>query len=549
MFGASYIRYVSSDVNQLWNSATLHCGSQDSWFFPVYISPEVPSERHAHLQGTHQATLVVTEDTESVYHSVPAPRLDIVPLISSGPSSNRIDFVFFGDGYTKNEKSKFVEDAKRLAFDLSNNQTFATVKPLLNFWAAFTPSNESGIGVGGNVNDTPFGLYRNGTELRVVYYAKPEVAHAACLSMGDMCDYPILLGNDPLYGGLGGRFTVTTSSKLNGALVLRHELGHSVIGEGEEYDGGFAYHGPNAANLTQPFKWQHWLTDNTAAVPREERSVMPIQAYPWTMLNDSKPWAVTFDSSGLYSRYVVRFSLSGLPKKDDLTVMLDGKNLHWNPKEGLGLDRWHYDIHINETLEAGTHSLSFNLENSDLMGGAQLCSMEVIEFGDSAEFNDTVGFIGAFPTYSEKNVTTYRPTNEDCLMRIVTTPTFCKVCIEGLWHALLRRMDLIDDISSGCVLGDDSSVKRSIAVKLVRLAQFREEPVAHSEAYIITWRKDGIEMPEFANQTSIVVDNIPANYSVQVEFATDEVRIDPNGYLRSTTTLEVTKCGGEGDNN
>jgi len=61
---------------------------------------------------------------------------------------------------------KFFQDAKRLADDVSQNQTFYTVKPLLNFWGAFTPSEEvkrppksfftfesyasqSGIGVGG----------------------------------------------------------------------------------------------------------------------------------------------------------------------------------------------------------------------------------------------------------------------------------------------------------------------------------------------------------------------------------------------------------------
>lgn len=46
-----------------------------------------------------------------------------------------------------------------------------------------------------------FGLYRDGTELRGVYYSKPEVARAACLSLGTQCDYPILMGNDPFYGG------------------------------------------------------------------------------------------------------------------------------------------------------------------------------------------------------------------------------------------------------------------------------------------------------------------------------------------------------------
>ena len=40
------------------------------------------------------------------------------------------------------EYDKFLADAKRLAEDVSYNQTFNTVRPLLNFWAAFTPSNE-----------------------------------------------------------------------------------------------------------------------------------------------------------------------------------------------------------------------------------------------------------------------------------------------------------------------------------------------------------------------------------------------------------------------
>ena len=41
---------------------------------------------------------------------------------------------------------------------------------------------------------TPFGLYRDGTELRAVYYSKPDAARAACLSLGDRCDFPILMG-------------------------------------------------------------------------------------------------------------------------------------------------------------------------------------------------------------------------------------------------------------------------------------------------------------------------------------------------------------------
>lgn len=43
---------------------------------------------------------------------------------------------------TVSEYNKFIADAMRLAKDISSNQTFNTVKPLLNFWAAFSASNE-----------------------------------------------------------------------------------------------------------------------------------------------------------------------------------------------------------------------------------------------------------------------------------------------------------------------------------------------------------------------------------------------------------------------
>lgn len=84
--------------------------------------------------------------------------LDIYPLIISGPAQNRVDLTFFADGCeyyfsdhstlvnfgidTESEQTKFLEDAMRLAKDISGNQTFNTVKPLLNFWAAFSPSKE-----------------------------------------------------------------------------------------------------------------------------------------------------------------------------------------------------------------------------------------------------------------------------------------------------------------------------------------------------------------------------------------------------------------------
>lgn len=195
-----------------------------------------------------------------------------------------------------------------------------------------------------------------------------------------------------------------TSSILNGPLVLRHELGHSIIEVGEEYDGGFAYFGVNAAhNASEPIPWAHWLSISnadtahddldSASTPksdfseaRVERSVMPMQIYPWTLLNTSQSWSINFTSSGTYSRHLVRFSLSGLPEASDLRVELDGVDLEWVPKKGLGLDRWHYDIHCDGGLSGGEHELRFTLVNKEREGVAQLCSAEILEFGDESEY-------------------------------------------------------------------------------------------------------------------------------------------------------------------
>ncbi|HEV7736300.1 MAG TPA: hypothetical protein VGO47_02865, partial [Chlamydiales bacterium] len=69
---------------------------------------------------------------------------------------------------------------------------------------------------------------------------------------------------------------------------------------GEEYDGGFAYFGVNAAPDIEDlynFPWKHWLSSRSPL--RAERAIVPFQNYAWTMLNKSVPWSASYMSSGL----------------------------------------------------------------------------------------------------------------------------------------------------------------------------------------------------------------------------------------------------------
>lgn len=111
---------------------------------------------------------------------------------------------------------------------------------------------------------------------------------------------------------------------------------------------------------------------------------MPLQIYPWTMLNVSSSWRATFISSGAYHRHLLKFSLSGLPSSQDLSVFIDGKQLPWEPRKDIGVDRWHYEISRNHSLQEGEHEIVFRLEDKKREGQGQLCSLEVIEFGDES---------------------------------------------------------------------------------------------------------------------------------------------------------------------
>lgn len=202
--------------------------------------------------------------------------------------------------------------------------------------------------------------------------------------------------------------SISTASKVNGALVLRHELGHSIIEVGEEYDGGYAYFGVNSQATPEDVKWRHWLTSTDLGRPspilqptRIERSNMPLQLYPWTYLTDaSTPFRASFYASGTFSRYSILFSVSGAAQKSDLIILLDGRNVEFNPRKDIGRDRWHYEIHSSKSalprnldsqahasgnLEEGMHEIEFRLGPTAHSGQVQLCSVEILEFGDEEE--------------------------------------------------------------------------------------------------------------------------------------------------------------------
>lgn len=124
---------------------------------------------------------------------------------------------------------------------------------------------------------------------------------------------------------------------------------------------------------------------------------------------------------GMYPSNLIRFSIAGVPKSDQLTVYLDGKDIGWAAEEGVGRDRYFYEyLDIGEDgFSGGEHEVQFILNYNDPDGitegsGPQLCSFEVLEYGaphecvlgepfswiplKSRRFKGSPGYYGVFPT-------------------------------------------------------------------------------------------------------------------------------------------------------
>lgn len=69
----------------------------------------------------------------------------------------------------------------------------------------------------------------------------------------------------------------------------------------------------------------------------------------------------------------------------DLRVEVDGVDVGWEINPELGVDRYIYNMKIDSSLGPGEHELSFTLLNEEIQGTAQLCNLEVLEYGVADE--------------------------------------------------------------------------------------------------------------------------------------------------------------------
>ncbi|MCA9246402.1 MAG: PEP-CTERM sorting domain-containing protein [Planctomycetales bacterium] len=195
-------------------------------------------------------------------------------VVNNGPSSNRVDMVFVGDGYQASEIDGTYAGHVSATLNRYFNTGLNPYPRYANFFNAHRVnviSNQSGADdpVNGIFVDTALdATYNTGGTDRCLYFntTKANTAVNTALS-GSGIDVDIRLGsvNSSKYGGCGGSWAVWSAQNGSALDIAVHEVGHSFGNLADEYwYSGTTWTGgePGEVNSTSNpalGKWDRWL--------------------------------------------------------------------------------------------------------------------------------------------------------------------------------------------------------------------------------------------------------------------------------------------------
>jgi len=197
-----------------------------------------------------------------------------------GLSSNRVNIVFLGDGYTAGQiETDYVSHVNTILAHMfgGTEDPFGRYANFFNIYRVNVVSNESGADVAplGISRDTALdaSYYWDGSTERLLFVDPNKAAgvrNAALSGSGIWPHINLVTVNDTRYGGgADGTFAVCAGGNIYSGELALHEMGHSFSGLADEYDdtnsGAVSvYSGPEPAevNVTKDpngAKWSRWL--------------------------------------------------------------------------------------------------------------------------------------------------------------------------------------------------------------------------------------------------------------------------------------------------
>lgn len=204
-------------------------------------------------------------------------KTEIINISDNGNCFDKFDLTFLAEGYSENEKEKFINDVNRYLRILLNKAPFNKINNSINISALFSSSKESGVDVPYKQieKETLFGATYNGLgDPR--YLILENIFEIYNVAMNHPTDLFIVICNTNEFGanGIFNYFVTITNTERMPDMVITHELGHYIGGLADEYyqTANFA-HGtiypenvepvePNITTLTDKnnIKWKKYLS-------------------------------------------------------------------------------------------------------------------------------------------------------------------------------------------------------------------------------------------------------------------------------------------------
>jgi hypothetical protein len=197
-------------------------------------------------------------------------------VMRSGPSSDKVDLLLMGDGYTAAEMDKWHRDARRLAETLFAVAPFKERRGDFNVWAVDTPAAESGVArpSEGTYRRSPLRASYDafGSERYVLTFDNKRLREAAAAAPYEFVEIVV---NGRTYGGGGifGLYATVAADNEFTPYVFVHEFGHHFAGLADEYyTSDVAYEAgaervepwePNATADPQAGKWSDLVAAGT----------------------------------------------------------------------------------------------------------------------------------------------------------------------------------------------------------------------------------------------------------------------------------------------
>lgn len=185
-------------------------------------------------------TQILDPASPDLYCDPPPSDVRIVEQQITGASSEKVDLVFLGEGYTAEESNKFDADLQRFTDVLFSVEPFQSLQDCFNIRGVFRPSEDAGLDDPARGRFIRTALHATYRTLGMDHYLGTE-ANRAVRNLAATVPYDavLIMVNDPGFGGNGiyNWFTMFTTGRHAAEVVFLHEMGHGFGGLADEYYG------------------------------------------------------------------------------------------------------------------------------------------------------------------------------------------------------------------------------------------------------------------------------------------------------------------------